>query len=254
MADAANRDPWGRIVFDLDGVLCPTRWPGWSAEEAEQAEPLPGAVEATRKAKRAGYEVVIWTARPKSLEAMTRAWLDRHGFAYDDVWFEKPGYLVMVDDRALGFDGEWPGLLGRLLAFRPWWEVGEHPRTFEEALDLVLRRQRVVMVQRQRKYGSGNITASGQSGIATRMADKLERIRRELGLDVLARYGSLWAAIEAYLRGEIAPPQIEDENRGDGQIDLANYAVISYELDRGWWGLPLGEDVATGASREAEAA
>lgn len=252
--DSSAGDNWNRIVFDLDGVLCPTRWPGWSAEEAERADPLPGAVQATHKAHEAGYQVVIWTARKREHEAMTRAWLDRHGFYYDEIWFEKPGYIVMVDDRALNFDGEWPGILGRALAFRPWWAIGETPVTFEEALDLVHRLQRVIMVLRQTKYGPHNILAAGQTGLVTRMQDKLERMKRELGLDVLARYGSFWAAAEAYKRGDIGPPRVEDERPGDGQIDLANYAGISYQLFRGWWGLPLGEAAAQSGQAETAAA
>ncbi|MDI3298280.1 MAG: nucleotide modification associated domain-containing protein [Bacillota bacterium] len=92
------------------------------------------------------------------------------------------------------------------------------PRTFEEALDSVIADARAVMIDRQRKYGSGNISAFGEIGVLVRASDKLERLKH------------------FHLGGGADAP---DESVDDTWIDLANYALIALLLRRGTWGLPL---------------
>ncbi|MBO8162779.1 MAG: capsular biosynthesis protein [Brevibacillus sp.] len=101
-----------RIVIDLDGTICQLKGAG---ETYESLPAVPGAVEAVRRLKAAGHEIVIHTARNMkthrgnvaavvaSVGQLTLDWLDRHGIPYDEVVFGKPYGDVYIDDLALRF-------------------------------------------------------------------------------------------------------------------------------------------------------
>ena len=95
------------------------------------------------------------------------------------------------------------------------------PRSFEEALGLVLDEMRDLMIRKQRDYGPGNILDFMDYGVCVRANDKMARLRN------------------LYKSGD-AP---KNETIDDSWIDLANYAVIALMVRRGHWGLPMAEDV-----------
>lgn len=109
---AAPASPKKTVCVDLDGVLA--RYEGWKGED-HFGEPLPGAVEFTRRLAEYARVVVFTTrckadlggrpagATPEDLAATVRAWLDRHGFACDEVYTGqgKPIAAAYVDDRAV---------------------------------------------------------------------------------------------------------------------------------------------------------
>ncbi|MDI3341267.1 MAG: hypothetical protein QJR03_12130 [Sphaerobacter sp.] len=96
------------------------------------------------------------------------------------------------------------------------------PRTFEEAVDLVLADMRRVMIERQRKYGPDNIRMFGEKGVVIRCHDKLARLAH-------FHFGGGTDA--------------SDESIDDSWIDTGNYAAIALMLRRGWWGLPLSDEI-----------
>lgn len=81
--------------------------------------------------------------------------------------------------------------------------------TFKEIFDL--------WKQRQRKYGTGNISAFGEIGCLVRGHDKMARLRRAL----------------------IDNPELSglayDESVEDSWKDLANYAIMALVCRRGKW-------------------
>lgn len=105
------------VLVDVDGVLA--AYDGWKGVDYI-GEPLPGAVEFTHELSR-DYTVVIYTTRcseemhkPEKAHLLVnrvKAWLDKHGFAYDHIYSEqgKPICSAIVDDRAVccrhQFDG-----------------------------------------------------------------------------------------------------------------------------------------------------
>ncbi|UFJ42456.1 HAD hydrolase family protein [Brevibacillus humidisoli] len=101
-----------RIVIDLDGTICQLKGAG---DTYETLAPVPGAVEAVKRLKQAGHEIVIHTARNMktqrgkvtdviaSVGQVTLDWLDRHGVPYDEVVFGKPYGDVYIDDLAIRF-------------------------------------------------------------------------------------------------------------------------------------------------------
>jgi hypothetical protein len=101
------------VCVDLDGVLADYS-EGWQGTD-HIGDPIPGAVEFTRKLA-ATCKIVVFTTRCKAdlfgrdasetVEALTskvKAWLDRHGFAYDEIYAGqgKPIAVAYVDDRAV---------------------------------------------------------------------------------------------------------------------------------------------------------
>jgi capsule biosynthesis phosphatase len=101
-----------RICFDLDGVLCKLKGNG---ESYADLQPIPGAVQKLRALRAAGHEIVIATARHmKTCDhsvgkvvarqgLTTLAWLEKHGFEYDEIWFGKPHCDIYIDDNGYRF-------------------------------------------------------------------------------------------------------------------------------------------------------
>lgn len=245
MTVRVNEPAWNRIIVDMDGTLCRSYWPHGTEQDIPKLDPVPGSIAAIRLMKDKGYQIVIWTSRPESLRAVTEKWLSDHGVPYDELWMDKPSYLVFIDDRALNFDGRWEGTLGRAVHFRPWWQVADKPETFEEALDMALRDQRTIMVRRQNRYGPDNVRNLGLLGVLNRARqDKLGRIarvyEREYVRELCLMEGMPPEIVDQYLPSYRS--NFDDESLEDAHIDAANYlGPISLMLLRGHWGLPLGE-------------
>lgn len=110
------------VCVDFDSTLYPWR------PIYEQPDPLPGAAEAVRRLKDAGYRIVIFTSRlsPTWLASTKytasemldhiEAVLKRDGIPYDLITAEKVPAEVYVDDRAIRFqEGEWPAIVDWIL-------------------------------------------------------------------------------------------------------------------------------------------
>jgi ribonucleotide monophosphatase NagD (HAD superfamily) len=99
-----------KVVFvDLDGTLCTEE----KTFERPLATPLQGAREALERMRSEGHTVVIWTARGWEQYRMSKDWLDRHGFSYDQILMGKPIASVFIDDRAWHFEGWEQDYLGK---------------------------------------------------------------------------------------------------------------------------------------------
>ena len=69
------------------------------------------------------YEVVIFTTRPP---ALIEGWLREFGFPTLEVTNFKRPALLILDDRAIQFKGEWDDLLlEEIRNFRPWWQAAK---------------------------------------------------------------------------------------------------------------------------------
>ena len=97
------------LCIDLDHTLCISETSAYA-----DAVPIPGAAEAVAELRRAGWLVVIHTARHFNHWRVTADWLVRHGFEYDHIVFGKPPGRFYIDDRAIRFEGDWSGLVQRL--------------------------------------------------------------------------------------------------------------------------------------------
>ena len=58
-------------------------------------------------------------ARLEGMGAVRRYLRDNH-IVVDDVVAHKPPAICYIDDRAICFDGDALGLIGKIRAFKPW--------------------------------------------------------------------------------------------------------------------------------------
>lgn len=109
------------IVIDFDGVLH-SYASGWKGASVVPDPPTPGAREAIAKLRET-YTVVVVSSRchqPGGIEAI-QAWLLYHNIGVDDVTNDKPPHIVVVDDRAFRFEGDWQKVIdGIPAASVPW--------------------------------------------------------------------------------------------------------------------------------------
>ena len=99
-----------RILLDFEGTLCP-----------DLTQPPPdAAVAIVMRLKADGHKVTIlssrasgampdgWRARQAARQIA--AYLDRHHIPYDEILTSKPRCDVVIDSRAVPFDGSWSRL------------------------------------------------------------------------------------------------------------------------------------------------
>jgi hypothetical protein len=108
------------VIFDFDGVIhsYKSRWTGTAIIPDPPVEGIREAIEEIRK----HYKVVVVSSRcyqEGGIEAI-RKWLKNYDIIVDDVTDEKPPAVVIIDDRAITFDGNTVGLLNKIKEFKPW--------------------------------------------------------------------------------------------------------------------------------------
>lgn len=85
------------IVFDFDGVIH-SYTSGWQGISVIPDPVVPEIQAAINYLRMEGYEVIV----------------------VDDVVAHKPPAICYIDDRAICFDGDALGLIGKIRAFKPW--------------------------------------------------------------------------------------------------------------------------------------
>ena len=108
------------VILDFDGVIH-SYVSGWQGAGVIPDPPVAGIGDAIANMRKK-YRVVVVSSRcyrPGGIDAI-RAWLERHGIVVDDVTGEKPPAKVIVDDRAITFDGDAAALQAKIDGFRPW--------------------------------------------------------------------------------------------------------------------------------------
>lgn len=111
----------GVVCLDFDGTLYEPR------PLYEEPDPKPGAVEAVKRLKAAGFTVVVFTSRLSPTWLATSRFtasdqldriesvLRRDGIPFDLVTAEKVPAAWYVDDRAIHFGGDWPAITDWIL-------------------------------------------------------------------------------------------------------------------------------------------
>jgi hypothetical protein len=114
------------MCLDFDGVVSEYKH-GWEGPGTINDIPVPGAIEFIQKALK-HFHVLIFSSRcnhPEGIAAM-KEWLLTNGLqSVSELHFQpgKPSFSIMIDDRALKFNGDWnmhePIQLARY--FKPWY-------------------------------------------------------------------------------------------------------------------------------------
>jgi len=116
------------IAVDFDGVI--HRYgKGWNGGEIYD-KPVNGVREALQKLRNEGHKIYIFSVRTNTIfhkkdkmdqEKMMKAWLEENQIPYDKIWtFGKPMADIFIDDRAIGFKGNWDETLNDVLQFKSW--------------------------------------------------------------------------------------------------------------------------------------
>ena len=120
-----------KFIIDLDGTLA--QYDDWEGL-FHLGDPIPGAVEFTKKLAADGSKIVIFTRRMHYIDNdlsnsneraevynMIAEWLDHHGFAWDEIYEGqgKPDGTAFIDDRGV--------------ACRPQ----DNPNAYEEAISYI---------------------------------------------------------------------------------------------------------------------
>lgn len=77
-------------------------------------QPVSGAQKALGILRKAGWIIVLYTARHFNHWRLTVDWLSRHEFEYDQIVFGKPPARFYIDDRAIAFNGDWEQLCQKI--------------------------------------------------------------------------------------------------------------------------------------------
>lgn len=76
-------------LIDIDGTICEDI-PNETPELFVTAKPLPGAIERVVSLYEGGDRVTFFTARTTEHKEATEEWLNKHGFPYESVCYNKP--------------------------------------------------------------------------------------------------------------------------------------------------------------------
>lgn len=103
------------VAVDFDDTLCDSKniLSGY-----RMGQPEPGAILATQEIVKMGHLIVIFTARnvqdPKVYKAVAD-WADYFHIPYSGITnIKSPEFGVMIDNRALTYDKNWPLLVHKI--------------------------------------------------------------------------------------------------------------------------------------------
>ncbi len=120
-------DEWGRPIspvlpegmknylIDIDGTICDDV-PNEEPERMLTVEPYPDALETINNWYEEGHIITFFTSRTDEHREITEQWLDKHGFKYHGVVYNKPrgGNYHWIDNhivRATRFKGKFTELV-----------------------------------------------------------------------------------------------------------------------------------------------
>ena len=102
-------------LIDIDGTITDDI-PNEEPWRMETSLPYDGSVEIINSWFDDGHIITFFTSRTDEHEIVTKQWLDKHGFKYHNILFNKPrgGNYHWIDNhivRATRYDGRWGELI-----------------------------------------------------------------------------------------------------------------------------------------------
>jgi uncharacterized HAD superfamily protein len=102
-------------LIDIDGTITEDV-PNEEAERMATCLPYEGSVELINTWYDQGHIITFFTSRTYEHEVVTKQWLDKHGFNYHGILFNKPrgGNYHWIDNhivRATRYNGVWGDLI-----------------------------------------------------------------------------------------------------------------------------------------------
>lgn len=93
----------------------------------------------------------------------------------------------------------------------------------------VLIQNLITLEMKQRDYGPHNLTKFGTFGVVVRMNDKMERITN------LSKKSGLLGLAYGMAGDKSLDATVNNEPIADSFLDLANYALIAYVMQKNLW-------------------
>jgi hypothetical protein len=102
-------------LVDIDGTITDDV-PNEEPERMVTCLPYPDALETLNRWYDEGHIITFFTSRTNEHEVVTKQWLDKHGFKYHGILFNKPrfGNYVWVDNhivKGVRYKGVWNDLI-----------------------------------------------------------------------------------------------------------------------------------------------
>jgi uncharacterized HAD superfamily protein len=102
-------------LIDIDGTVTEDV-PNEEPERMATCLPYEGSVNMINKWYDEGHIITFFTSRTNEQELITKQWLEKHGFKYHNILFNKPrgGNYHWIDNhivRATRYDGVWSELV-----------------------------------------------------------------------------------------------------------------------------------------------
>jgi len=110
------------ICLDLDGVIYPNLI--WMGSHTLKGKPVPGAKESIDTLKE-DYKIIINSARfeDETTIPKVKEWLELHDIHYDEIASKKPHADIYIDDKGIGFSGDWNKTIEDVKSFQQWQTV-----------------------------------------------------------------------------------------------------------------------------------
>ena len=107
------------ICLDLDGVIYPNLI--WLGSDTLRGKPVDRAKETIDKLKE-DYTIIVNSARFNDIKTIPKVkeWLDDNNIYYDEIAEKKPHADIYIDDKAIGFNGDWEETLTDVYKFKQW--------------------------------------------------------------------------------------------------------------------------------------
>ena len=104
-----------KICFDIDGIICSTN----KNHNYNSSKPIKKNIKVINMLHESGYEIVLHTARfmgrfkndrikaEKKIRKLTLKQLSLWNVKYSKIFFGKPSFDLVIDDKSLFFDKNW---------------------------------------------------------------------------------------------------------------------------------------------------
>jgi histidinol phosphatase-like enzyme len=89
-----------KVFVDFDNTLTNGSGKPWWVDPLDD-EPRQEMVELVNNLYKQGFAIIIYTARRGDVREETKYYLDKWGVMYHALRMNKPGYKLLIDDRAI---------------------------------------------------------------------------------------------------------------------------------------------------------
>lgn len=108
------------VAIDFDGVIH-SYTSGWQGTD-KCSDPIVPGIDTAIAELRKDYKVIVVSSRAETAEGRLaiRDYLKKNNIEVDGIQNEKPPCIVLIDDRAICFNGNTETLAKQVKEFKPW--------------------------------------------------------------------------------------------------------------------------------------